>query len=77
LLKKGDDGDENKCQKQNKGQSRSCRFWNGDGQNQNKIENPGVITSIITKEAADDLGIKEGDSVIAIIKSTEVMVGKE
>ncbi len=42
-----------------------------------KIENPGVITSIITKEAADDLGIKEGDSVIAIIKSTEVMVGKE
>ena len=42
-----------------------------------KIENPGVITSIITKEAADDLGIKEWDSVIAIIKSTEVMVGKE
>lgn len=42
-----------------------------------KIENPGVITSIITKETADDLGIKEGDSVIAIIKSTEVMVGKE
>ncbi|MCE5214067.1 MAG: TOBE domain-containing protein [Methanobacterium sp.] len=42
-----------------------------------KIENPDVITAIITKEAADDLGIKEGDKVIAIVKSTEVMVGKE
>jgi molybdopterin-binding protein len=34
------------------------------------------IVSIITREAADDLGLKEGDQVIAIIKSTEVMVGK-
>lgn len=34
------------------------------------------IVSIITREAADELGLKEGDHVIAIIKSTEVMVGK-
>lgn len=42
-----------------------------------KIDVPDTITSIITKEAADDLGIKEGDNVIVIVKSTEVMIGKE
>jgi len=42
-----------------------------------KIDAPDTITAIITKEAADDLGIKKGEKVIAIIKSTEVMVGKE
>ncbi|MEL7670337.1 TOBE domain-containing protein [Methanobacterium sp.] len=42
-----------------------------------KIEAPDTITAIITKEAADDLGIKKGEKVTAIIKSTEVMVGKE
>lgn len=42
-----------------------------------KIESPDVITAIITKEAAEDLGIKEGEDVIAIVKSTEVMIGKE
>lgn len=42
-----------------------------------RIEDPDVITAIITKEAVNDLGIKDGDSVIAIIKSTEVMIGKE
>ena len=34
------------------------------------------IVSVITREAAEELGLKEGDQVIAIIKSTEVMVGK-
>ncbi|MCC7560997.1 MAG: TOBE domain-containing protein [Methanobacterium sp.] len=42
-----------------------------------KIESPDMITAIITKEAANDLDIKEGDEVIAIVKSTEVMVAKE
>lgn len=42
-----------------------------------KIESPDVITAIITKEAAENLGIKEGDTVAAIVKATEVMVGKE
>ncbi|HOI40378.1 MAG TPA: TOBE domain-containing protein [Methanobacterium sp.] len=42
-----------------------------------KIESPNVITAIITKESIDELDIKEGDAVKAIIKSTEVMVGKE
>jgi len=42
-----------------------------------KIESPDVITAIITKEAAENLGIKEGDTVAALVKATEVMVGKE
>jgi molybdopterin-binding protein len=42
-----------------------------------KIEAPGTITAIITKESAEDLNIKKGDKVTAIIKSTEVMVAKD
>ncbi|HEV2138886.1 MAG TPA: TOBE domain-containing protein [Nitrososphaerales archaeon] len=38
--------------------------------------NPVSLTSIISKEAVDDLGLQEGDEVEAIVKSTEVMVGK-
>ncbi|MGH2448504.1 MAG: TOBE domain-containing protein [Chloroflexota bacterium] len=34
------------------------------------------IVSVITREAADDLNLKEGDSVMVIIKSTEVMVAR-
>lgn len=41
-----------------------------------KVESPGLITAIITKESAEKLGLKEGDSVSAIIKATEVIVGK-
>jgi molybdopterin-binding protein len=42
-----------------------------------EIESPATITSIITKDAVNALDIKEGDKVTAIIKSTEVMVGKD
>jgi molybdopterin-binding protein len=35
-----------------------------------------VITSSITNEAIDDLGLKMGDDVLAIIKASDVMVGK-
>jgi len=38
---------------------------------------PSRLTSIITNEAVEDLGLKEGDEVEAIIKSTEVMIAKE
>lgn len=34
------------------------------------------ITSVITKDSADELDLKVGDKVFAIVKSTEVMVGK-
>ncbi len=37
---------------------------------------PSVLTSIITSDAVDRLELKEGDQVFAIIKSTEVLVGK-
>jgi molybdopterin-binding protein len=33
-----------------------------------------VIISMITVDAVDDLGIKQGDQVAAVIKSTEVML---
>ncbi|MEZ5334522.1 MAG: TOBE domain-containing protein [Methanolobus sp.] len=43
-----------------------------------KIEiDPTALTSVITSEAVDRLEIKEGDQVFAIIKSTEVLIGKE
>jgi molybdate transport system regulatory protein len=34
------------------------------------------LTSIISNEAVEDLGLREGDEVEAIVKSTEVMVAK-
>ena len=35
-----------------------------------------VITALISKESAKGLDLKDGDDVTAIIKSTEVIVGK-
>jgi len=37
---------------------------------------PVALTSIISNEAVEDLGLQEGDQVQAIIKATEVMVAK-
>ncbi len=37
---------------------------------------PATITAVITKEAVEDLNLKVGDEVSAIVKSTEVMIGK-
>ena len=42
-----------------------------------KIETPVIITAIISKEAVDELNIKTGDKVEAVIKATEIMVAKE
>ncbi len=41
------------------------------------IDAPVVVTAIISKEAVEELNIKEGDPVEAVIKATEVMVAKE
>ena len=41
-----------------------------------EISEPGVITAAITKESVEKLGLSEGDDVTAIIKSTEVIIGK-
>lgn len=42
-----------------------------------KIKTPVTITALISKEAAEDLGLKSGDKVEAIIKATEVIVAKD
>nr|MDO8076050.1 TOBE domain-containing protein [Candidatus Freyarchaeota archaeon] len=41
-----------------------------------RVEAPVVITAVITKEAAEELQLKVGDKVQAIMKATEVMIGK-
>ena len=41
-----------------------------------EIKAPAVITAVITKEAVEELGVKVGDEIIAVIKSTEVMIAK-
>lgn len=38
---------------------------------------PATITAIITKEAADSLELKKDDIVVAVVKATEVMIGKK
>jgi molybdopterin-binding protein len=35
-----------------------------------------IITSSITNEAVDDLGLKAGDDAWAVIKASDVMIGK-
>ena len=41
-----------------------------------EISEPNIITAVITKESAEKLGLAEGDDVAALIKSTEVIIGK-
>ncbi|MHA1579984.1 MAG: TOBE domain-containing protein [Candidatus Freyarchaeota archaeon] len=41
-----------------------------------RVEAPVVITAVITREAAEELQLKVGDKVQAIVKATEVMIGK-
>jgi molybdate transport system regulatory protein len=41
-----------------------------------EIAKPAVVTAVITKEAVEELGVKVGDEVNAVIKSTEVMIAK-
>ena len=36
-----------------------------------------VIESVITRNSAEELGLKKGDSVRVVVKSTEVMIQKE
>jgi molybdate transport system regulatory protein len=41
-----------------------------------EVKAPAVVTAVITKEAAEDLRIKVGDEVNAVVKSMEVMIAK-
>jgi len=40
-----------------------------------EVTKPAMITSMITRDAVEALGLKEGQKVKVIIKSTEVMIG--
>jgi molybdate transport system regulatory protein len=41
-----------------------------------EVSAPAVVTAVITKEALEDLNVKVGDTVEAIVKATEVMIAK-
>lgn len=42
-----------------------------------EIDAPTVVTALISREAVEELDIKPGDKVEAVIKATEVMIAKE
>ncbi len=42
-----------------------------------RVQAPMTITAVITKDAVEELGIKPGDTIEAIIKATEVVVAKD
>jgi len=37
----------------------------------------GLVTAVITDSSREHLNLKEGDQITVVIKSTEVMIGKE
>ncbi|MBW6477848.1 MAG: TOBE domain-containing protein [Bacteroidales bacterium] len=41
-----------------------------------KIADGTIISSMITIDSVEDMNLKVGDEVFAIVKSTEVMIGK-
>jgi len=41
-----------------------------------EVKTPTIVTALISKEAVEDLNIKVGDEVEAIVKATEVMIAK-
>jgi len=36
----------------------------------------GVVESVITRRSAEEMGLKNGDAVTAVVKATEVMISK-
>ena len=36
----------------------------------------GIVTSVITTRSVDELGLKPGSEVVALVKSTEVSIAK-
>ena len=41
-----------------------------------KVKTPVTVTALITRESTEELNIKVGDEVEAIVKATEVMIAK-
>jgi len=42
-----------------------------------EVKVPAVVTALISKEAVEELDIKAGDEVEAVVKATEVMIAKQ
>jgi molybdopterin-binding protein len=42
-----------------------------------EVKEPFTVSAMITKDASEDLKLKVGDAVTVIVKSTEVIIGKE
>lgn len=36
-----------------------------------------IVESVITRQSTEEMGLKKGDKVVAVIKATEVMVQKD
>jgi molybdopterin-binding protein len=41
-----------------------------------KVTKPAQVTALVSREAVEDLKIKVGDEVEAVVKATEVMIAK-
>ncbi len=41
------------------------------------LGNGNIVTAIISREAIEELDLKEDDIAYAVIKSTEIMIGKD
>jgi molybdopterin-binding protein len=41
------------------------------------LGNGNIVTSIISREAVEDLNLKVNDTAYAVIKSTEILIGKD
>ena len=41
-----------------------------------EVRNPAIVSATITNEAVDELGLRVGAPAVAIIKASDVIVGK-
>lgn len=41
-----------------------------------KVTEPAMITALVSREAVEELGVKVGDEIEAVVKATEVMIAK-
>jgi molybdopterin-binding protein len=41
-----------------------------------KVTEPALVTALVSREAVEDLKVKVGDEVEAVVKATEVMIAK-
>lgn len=49
----------------------------GDVVSEVDVDTPaGIVTSVITTRSVDDLGLKPGVEVVALVKSTEVSIAR-